>query len=112
MLPRNGCDQGIPGQFYACHAEKQLIAYFVYRHLILAHEILEEDYGFAGLTLEPTQRRGKGLAELQTVQPPKSLRDGTIFVSRNVCLDCKDFVKKVNDKLDLNLNLQSPNQYV
>lgn len=28
-------DQGKPGQFYACHAEKKLIAYFLYKHVFL-----------------------------------------------------------------------------
>ncbi|KAL7784521.1 hypothetical protein V8C43DRAFT_166666 [Trichoderma afarasin] len=28
-------DQGKPGQFYACHSEKKLIAYFLYKHVFL-----------------------------------------------------------------------------
>lgn len=31
-------DQGTPGKFYACHAEKKLIAYFIDRHLFLRHD--------------------------------------------------------------------------
>lgn len=32
-------DQGLSGRFNACHAEKQLIAYFVHKHLVLPHEL-------------------------------------------------------------------------
>lgn len=37
-------DQGLPGQFNACHAEKQLIPYVVEKHLFLQSELdmLEE----------------------------------------------------------------------
>ena len=31
-------DQGLPGQFYASHAEKQLIAYFIDRHVFLPQD--------------------------------------------------------------------------
>ena len=31
-------DQGTPRQFYACHAEKKLIAYFIDRHLFLRRD--------------------------------------------------------------------------
>ncbi|KAF4959252.1 hypothetical protein FSARC_10768 [Fusarium sarcochroum] len=34
------CDQGIPGRFNACHAEKQLIAYFIHKHIFLSTELI------------------------------------------------------------------------
>ncbi|KAB5536699.1 DYW family of nucleic acid deaminases-domain-containing protein [Coniochaeta sp. 2T2.1] len=37
-LPEDPYDQGEPGRFKACHAEKQLIAFFVNRHLFLSYE--------------------------------------------------------------------------
>ncbi|KAG6078869.1 hypothetical protein E4U15_004051 [Claviceps sp. LM218 group G6] len=39
----SGLDQGIPGQFNACHVEKQLIAYFIYKHLCLPHELQQPE---------------------------------------------------------------------
>lgn len=36
--PNSRMDQGRPGQFYACHAEKKLIAYFIDRHLFLRRD--------------------------------------------------------------------------
>lgn len=35
-------DHGIPGQYLVCHAEKQLIAWFVYKHMILDHDLALE----------------------------------------------------------------------
>lgn len=34
----NSRDRGVSGQFQACHAEKQLIAYFISRHVFLETE--------------------------------------------------------------------------
>ena len=36
--PDPGCDQGIPGQYFASHAEKKLIAYFMDRHVFLPQD--------------------------------------------------------------------------
>ena len=33
-----GRDRGVPGQYHACHAEKQLIAYFIDRHVFLPQD--------------------------------------------------------------------------
>ena len=38
-LPRSNYDQGRPGMYHACHAEKQLVAYFVHKHVFLPHEL-------------------------------------------------------------------------
>ncbi|PGH15562.1 hypothetical protein AJ79_02344 [Helicocarpus griseus UAMH5409] len=37
-LANSQVDQGRPGQFYACHAEKQLIAYFLEHHAFLPRD--------------------------------------------------------------------------
>ncbi|KAF3028194.1 hypothetical protein E8E15_009743 [Penicillium rubens] len=37
-LPSDGKDQGKDGQYNACHAEKQLIAYFIDRHVFLPRD--------------------------------------------------------------------------
>jgi len=44
-LPANTFfDQGVPGQYYATHAEKQLAAYFIHNHVVLEsdHAVLKE----------------------------------------------------------------------
>lgn len=38
QLALHDCDQGAPGKFYACHAEKQLIACFIDRHVFLLQD--------------------------------------------------------------------------
>jgi hypothetical protein len=43
-------DQGEPGRYHACHAEKQLIVFFVNKHLLLPHE-MEENVRMADLNL-------------------------------------------------------------
>lgn len=83
------CDQGVSGQFAACHAEKQLIAYFVSRHVFLG---LESDEG------EP-------LHQLATARPPVMLRKAKILVSYPPCEDCKRFEMMVNLKLGLEISL-------
>ncbi|CAK38704.1 hypothetical protein CBS63078_2089 [Aspergillus niger] len=41
-LASHACDQGICGQYNACHAEKQLIAYFIDRHVFLPRDGLPD----------------------------------------------------------------------
>lgn len=65
-LQQHEYDRGVPGQYHACHAEKQLIAFYISRHLFLPHKTEhhpEDDMGdnlddfLAGLALsEPTRR--------------------------------------------------------
>ncbi len=38
LAPDSGRDQGSPGQFHASHAEKQLITYFINRHVFLPRD--------------------------------------------------------------------------
>ncbi len=71
-------DQGKSGQYNACHADKQLVAYFVHKHLFLSHELEEEEEGGE-----------EKLLSLKAAEPPVSLRRATIMVSRGVCYDCR-----------------------
>lgn len=105
MLPAHGHDQGIPGQFYACHAEKQLIAYLVSRHLFLPCDTDDEDFGMARLRLddECLEKKVRGLVE---IEPAERLRKAVIFVSRRVCGDCCAFVDVVNEALGLNVEVR------
>jgi hypothetical protein len=74
-------DQGIPGQFCACHAEKQLIAYFINKHVLLGSE--------ADVILD--------------AKPPILLEGATILVSRALCGDCLQFIDAVNSALGLEI---------
>lgn len=91
-LPSHVCDQGRPGSFNACHAEKQLIAFFLSKHCFLGDEVTDPD--------------DDSLRTLYLAQPPVSLQKATILVSTAVCNDCDDFARKVESALGLTLHLE------
>ncbi|KFA55974.1 hypothetical protein S40293_04040 [Stachybotrys chartarum IBT 40293] len=108
-LPADSYDQGVPGRFYACHAEKQLTAYFVSKHIFLDHEVDVDDLGMSSLSLDesPTCSRHKDtLTKLQRIQPPQRLQNATILASRAVCDDCNGFIRRVNMAFTLNIQLR------
>ncbi|KAK7697185.1 hypothetical protein SLS64_013790 [Diaporthe eres] len=115
LKPDNRRDNGYGGQFHACHAEKQLIAFFVHKHLFLPHEIDAEteiselsiqdlpDGRFEELIKKRELRRQ--LSNLAAATPPISLNTATILTSRPCCDDCREFVKRTNSELGINIGL-------
>ncbi|KAK1958637.1 hypothetical protein LY78DRAFT_591730 [Colletotrichum sublineola] len=108
-------DQGEPGRYHACHAEKQLVAFFVNKHLFLSKEV-DEDADIARLSLhEPSdeeyeqqeieRRHREKLSSLREVEPSVTIKKGTILVCRPVCEDCCSFLRHVNSTLHLELTL-------
>jgi len=89
LAENKACDQGQPGRFHACHAEKQLIAYFVNNHVFLPHEI--KDHG-------PCR-------DLALAPPPVMLKQAKILVNWKPCKDCALFIEAVNSFLDLNIDV-------
>ena len=77
-------DQGIEGQFFASHAEKQPIAYFISKHVLIESE---------------------GEELLQRAKPPVLLEEATILVSRPPCDDCFKFIGAVNTTLSLMISV-------
>lgn len=68
------------GQYFGSHAEKQLIAYFVSKHVFIQ----------------------AGECELlQLAEPPVFLKQAIVLVSRPLCNDCLEFVKAINVTLGL-----------
>ncbi|KAL6908717.1 DYW family of nucleic acid deaminases domain-containing protein [Trichoderma evansii] len=105
-------DHGRPGQFYVCHAEKQLIAYLVSRHVFLPCDIGDDDFGLGSLSLEEFQDKRSGQKKvkvLMSIEPPQRLENATILVSRAVCHDCRAFVELVNETLGLNIQVRGAN---
>ncbi|GAB0137716.1 hypothetical protein EsDP_00005972 [Epichloe bromicola] len=95
------CDQGVVGQFNACHAEKQLIAYFIHRHLFLSSELQLPEIEESRLEhwKEVDQHQGRVQAEKEKehamrlklcdleeaaprIPPNSKLREARILVSR------------------------------
>ncbi|KAI1478888.1 DYW family of nucleic acid deaminases-domain-containing protein [Daldinia eschscholtzii] len=106
-------DQGIPGQYNASHAEKQLITYFVYKHLFVSLpapkvlKVAEEqgiESGMSGLTLGDSKEQE--LADLKEASPKNPLKSAIILSSNRICDDCISFTDIVNSKLDLDLLLR------
>lgn len=117
-LPPRHRDQGEPGQFYACHAEKQLVAYFVHKHLFLPEEVIVEPDLFAdtfnNLSLEGSRPGGhtreegeheRKLLDLKRVEPPQTMKKAIIMVCRGVCPDCARFVEMTNEALGLDITV-------
>jgi hypothetical protein len=77
-------DQGKEGQYFATHAEKQLIAYFINKHVLIKAEDDEL---------------------LQQAKPPVLLKQATILVSRPPCGDCLQFTETVNRVFDLMISV-------
>lgn len=75
-------DQGKPGQFFASHAEKQLLAYFVSKHVLIESE--EQ-------------------VLLREAKPPVLLKGATILASRIPCTDCLQYIDAVNSAFDLRI---------
>ena len=73
-------DQGVEGHFSASHAEKQLIAYFISKHVLIEDQ--EQEI-------------------LQRAESPILLKQATILVSRPPCEDCSEFIGAVNKNLRL-----------
>lgn len=104
-------DNGIPGQYHACHAEKQLIAYFISRHVFLEPESRAPEKAFEHLgTHYRTQgkyQEGGTLHELAAKAPPLSLKQASILVSSPPCNDCVCFTEVINTKLNLKITVQN-----
>jgi hypothetical protein len=120
-LPPHRRDQGLPGRYYACHAEKQLVAYLVHKHLFFPHEVVQDlldlewndelyDGGYVprykGMKgVEASDQQKKLSALLREAGPPRSLQRATIMVSRPGCPDCQPFVDRVNRALGLEITV-------
>ncbi|KAL7931817.1 hypothetical protein V8C35DRAFT_308643 [Trichoderma chlorosporum] len=104
-------DRGKPGLYHACHAEKQLIAYLVSKHVFLPCDVGNGDFGLSGLSLDKLQERQRAqerLKDLMNAQPPARLEHAVILVSRAVCDDCGDFIRRVKSVFSLNIDVRSP----
>ncbi|MCJ1326725.1 hypothetical protein MMC10_003390 [Thelotrema lepadinum] len=129
-LPAHSYDGRIRGQYLACHAEKQLVAYFIDKHVFLEDELFsKDDYAQQKSKLQKkNEAQGmarrmvpdpvlnvyvkkwekelndlgrRSLKSLSTAEPPVRLTKATILVSKEPCPDCERFFKKVEEKLGL-----------
>ena len=110
--PDNNKDKDIPGQYHACHAEKQLITYFISKHVFLEPETRVPEIAFEYLDTHyrryDESEKGGTLHELAAQAPPVLLKQASIFVSSPPCDDCIRFIDVVNAKLNLRILVQNP----
>ena len=91
-LPLDDLDGDQPGRFHACHAGKQLMAFFVHKHRISKRE-----------------RDGdKGLAELAKVHFPVNLPHVQIIASTPMCEDCEVFRAKLQRHSGVSIKVTIP----
>ena len=104
-------DKDYPGQFHACHAEKQLIAYFISKHVFLEPEIRAFENPFAIPDTydsgDDESEEGGTLHDLAAIAPPALLKQASILVSNPPCGDCIRFIKVVNAKLNLRISVRN-----
>jgi hypothetical protein len=92
-----------PGGYYACHTEKQVIAYFLWKHIIL------QDHVTGGLNKdEELEERSLKLKTLEMSKPAVLRIKKNIYVSKNPCDDCKEFQQRVREKTSIDFNIVSP----
>lgn len=107
-LPVDVRDQGKAGQYHACHAEKQLIAFFFEKHLFMSQEVeavpdIESfDDEYPG---DNEQQHKRDLFRLLRVEPPVKPWKATIMVCRPICDDCMRFVQFVNQVARLDITI-------
>lgn len=98
------------------NAEKQLIAYFISKHVFLATEFgpsvdsskpYESHQDFKGrlneVDLDGSFEGKRPLPVLASIAPPVSLKQAYILVSSSPCRDCVLFTQLVNTRLHLKL---------
>jgi hypothetical protein len=96
LPPDSQYDKGRDGNYNACHAEKQLVAYFLSKHVFLADETaVEEEVDL--WDYEGNWRRKTNLRDLFLARPPASLQRATILVSTKICPSCIRFIEKVEE---------------
>lgn len=107
--PNPRLDQGRPGQFYACHAEKKLIAYFIDRHLFLPRDrecdlALEYSIQEAKKSLEKMRYNRAVCKRMHELEERKQALGRELFEADDRLLDdaydARE-VKRLKDRIDV-----------
>jgi hypothetical protein len=117
-------DHATPGKFCACHAEKQLMTFFLQRHVFFESEIgscfedhedltarireesVDVEGGLRLIQKERIRMEEWSLRTLRLVRPPVRHPKATIFVSSEVCEDCERFKECIRNKLGVKFVLE------
>ena len=103
-LPEHGRDESSrPGTYYASHAEKKLVAYYISQHIILPSVL------FGGISIDQLGEwmqqdlRGQHLA---TLCPRIPTVRASIRVSRAICPDCELFISHISTVLGVTFTVE------
>ncbi|EGY20870.1 ankyrin repeat protein [Verticillium dahliae VdLs.17] len=98
-LPADGRDRSEPvGTYFASHAEKKLIAYYIDKHMVLPWAALKYNNRREG---GDWIRDSTQFQDLTDVQPMLMRGRAKISISRSTCADCTRFVRHVEQSLGL-----------
>jgi hypothetical protein len=132
VLQTHRYDRGLAGRFFACHAEKQLMAYFLEHHMFQQNEIQpwsdEHEHilsafrpelqsgSFAPLPHELREfetahelelaDKNAALRGLYMMRPTVELKKATIVISSAPCEDCQNFRDRIFAVLGVDFTLQ------
>ncbi|GAO16253.1 uncharacterized protein UV8b_08232 [Ustilaginoidea virens] len=97
-----------PGSYYASHAEKQLVAYYIDQHVILPSDLFSKDLAVGELMEEwtPWANRHCQRQELKKVCPRIPTIQAVIQVNNTMCKDCEVFKSKVEDQLGIRFEVK------
>ncbi|KFY92461.1 hypothetical protein V500_04183 [Pseudogymnoascus sp. VKM F-4518 (FW-2643)] len=84
-----------PGSYYACRAEKQVIAYFLWKHTTLQEELTDGSD-------EELEERTLKLKDLETSKPAVLRMKKDIY---DQCVDCKAFQQRVKEMTGIGFNI-------
>lgn len=116
-----GHDQAPVSQCLTDHVEKQLMAFFVDKHVFLPDDAVDDKVldaylasmewnGGSDEELDAEEKRPYTLAQLKRAPPPSTRhRRATVVSNATACVDCEEFCRLVNKKFDLELFLQYGN---
>jgi hypothetical protein len=95
-----GRDPPPDGSWYACHAEKKLVAYYIHEHMVLPSTLCENISGdWAQQDFE--------LRNLAAQAPSPPAVPAVIRVSKAPCKDCVSFLAKVKDVLSISFIVET-----
>jgi len=79
-----------PGSYYACQAEKQVVAYFLWKHTALQDELTDG-------SAKKLEERGLKLKALERSKPAVLRMKKDVYVGKDQCPDCKAFQERVKE---------------
>jgi hypothetical protein len=102
ILPETDWDEaGKPGSYYASHAEKKLVAYYIDEHVPLPSISSE-----GASIYQPAERSQTDLPPLATLCPRVPTVRAGIQVSSPVCEDCESFMAHIKDVFGVSFTVE------